>query len=241
MISSFNENGFLILKNFIPKNEIITLQQQIHELSLGIDNQLEPEQAAPHYSDYNKVDRHLLALLQKNRIKQSILYDRLQQITGLLALPSNPKINSIAKALLQTRYLGVWPRVQLRFDIHGDKFNLINWHHDYLYNKGTEASITFWIPLVETTSQMGPIKIARGSHKQAYSFIQVADARFNFTLANDIVDGLDIVDYQEYNAGDVCILHSKTIHTGCLNEDSERARLTCVFRLQDLTKLENVA
>ncbi|WP_342228109.1 phytanoyl-CoA dioxygenase family protein [Rickettsiella endosymbiont of Rhagonycha lignosa] len=231
IIRSFDKNGFLILKNFLTHDEIVAIQQQILELSTAINGKY-------NFLIGEHIDQHLLKLLTQKKIKQSQLYDRLQHIPGILALPSNLKILNLAKQLLRAKYLGIWPRIQLRFDIFGDRWNVINWHNDYMYNRGTESSITFWIPMVHITKKMGPIKLARGSHRQEYIFIQIQNAKFDFTLSQENIDSLDLLEHNEYLPGDICILHSKTIHTGCLNEDQNRARLTCIFRLQDLTKLE---
>ena len=231
IIHSFDENGFLILKNFLPQNEIFAIHQQIQELSTAINDK-------DNFLTGEHIDQHLLKLLDQKKIKQSQLYDRLQQIPGILALPSNLKIMSLARQVLRAKYLGIWPRVQLRFDIFGDGWNVINWHNDYMYNRGTDSSITFWVPMVHITKKMGPIKLARGSHRQEYTFIQIQNAKFDYTLSQENIDSLDLLEHSEYLPGDICILHSKTVHTGCLNEDQNRARLTCIFRLQDLTKLE---
>lgn len=235
IIDSFDKNGFLILKNFLLKTDIFPLQQQVYELSAAIGQQHADEH--PLTGRHDKVDQDLLRVLNKG-VKQSLLYDRLQQIPGILALPSHHGIQCLSKKLLRTQYVGIWPRIQLRFDLFGDTWNTIHWHHDYMYNRGTEASITFWIPLVQITQKMGPIKIARCSHLQEYDFIQSDDAKFNYTLTKESIDKLDLVEHDEFYPGDICIMHSKTIHSGYLNEDAERARLTCIFRMQDLTQLE---
>lgn len=231
IIQSFDKNGFLILKNFLSQDEVIAIQQQIYELSIAING-------GGNAFTEDHIDQHLLNLLDQRKIKQSQLYDRLQQIPGILALPSNAKIQNLAQQVLRAKYLGIWPRVQLRFDIFGDQWNVINWHHDYMYNQGTAASITFWVPMVHITEKMGPIKIARGSHLQEHAFIQMQNAKFDYTLSQENIDMLELLEHNEYFPGDVCIMHSKTIHSGYLNQDKNRARLTCIFRMQDLTKLE---
>lgn len=231
IIHNFDKNGFLILKNFLPQHKIVAIHKQIRELVTAINGK-------DNFLTGEHIDRYLLTLLDKKKIKQSHLYDRLQQIPGILTLPSNLKILNLAKQILRAKYLGIWPRIQLRFDIFGDGWNVINWHNDYMYNRGTDSSITFWVPMVHITEKMGPIKLARGSHRREYTFIQIQNTKFDYTLSQENIDSLDLLEHTEYLPGDICILHSKTVHTGCLNEDQNRARLTCIFRLQDLTKLE---
>jgi hypothetical protein len=170
---------------------------------------------------------------------QSVLYDRLQQMPALLSLPSHPRFLETARKLLDTKYVGVWPRVQQRFDRFGDGANLIKWHHDYLYNGGTRSSFTFWMPVVDITPEMGLLKIVPGSHlRDDFRFVKESNGqRFSFTLEGDVVQNLETVA-PEVRAGDCVIFHSLSVHTGSPVTIPGRARLTVLFRMQDLTRLE---
>ena len=50
----------------------------------------------------------------------------------------------------------------------------------------------------------------------------------------------DIFVPENLNAGDLILFHDLAIHTGQMNKDDARARITALFRMQNLNKLEDL-
>ncbi len=240
IIQECKTNGYSLVRGFLNGAELEQLQSALLQLAMSFCGKLGAE--ALNVTD-TEIDRLFVDILQRKPEWQSLLYQRLQQIPFALAVPALPQVQNLAKRLLGSEAIGVWPRVQIRLDLLDDKVNHIKWHHDYLYNRGTQDSFTFWIPLVDFDESMGLLQIATGSHISAdsFRFDRTGDSsRFDYNLSQDQVDRLEIEVPSYYEAGDLVVFNSKTIHSGALNTNPGRARLTLLFRLQNLHTLEGL-
>lgn len=226
-------NGFLVIRKFLSHSELSPLFEELRNLALAFG--VTQEQL----DSYENIDEAFVQLIEKNKRLQSPLYERLQQIPQLLKLPSTDKIFNLSKLILNTSHIGVWPRIQIRLDLADDNENLIEWHTDYSYNRGTAHSYTFWLPLAPIDKAMGPIKMVPGSHKKDYDFITNSKARrHSLTLDDEVIKDLEPIQIDQFQAGDLVLFHSKFLHTGMINTVKHRARLVCVFRMQNLDTLE---
>lgn len=229
-------HGFVLIRGFFDDGALDPLWRDVHRLvdSFAGAMGLSPPRGAP-----READRRIASLLQRTPSAQPVLYDRAQQMPALLALPDDQRMRAVAEAFLGTDSLGVWPRVQLRLDPYSDRKNLIEWHHDYLYNKGTPRSYTFWMPLSDNTSEMGPLLVADRSHLlEDLEFIRTGDERrFDYSLPEEVLATLDVISVLA-RAGDLVVFHSLLLHSGQLNRDPARARMSALFRMQDLRSLD---
>ena len=229
--------GFLVIRNFFDTQDLVPLWEDLHRLASAFCQGLciDVETVDPSESD-----RLIVNIINHRPQLQPVLYDRLQNVPSLLAIPSHPKVRRLAQHLLGTDRYGIWPRMQIRMDRYEDRRNLIEWHHDYLYNQGTKHSYTLWMPLVNFENAMGVLLIAKRSHKLGnVNFIKTQGPnRFDYTLSKEVVAGLDIVSPDCYRAGDLVVFHSLVLHSGTINTLAHRARLTALFRIQDLSTLE---
>jgi len=237
-LQQINQDGFGIIRNFFDATELKPVYDDIKGLAQAFYSHTSlPMPSVPD----TELDRPLVDLLKTNPKLQSTLYDRLQQMPANLALPSSSKIRQLAGLLFGNHPYGVWPRLQVRFDLYQDIKNVIEWHHDYLYNQGTKHSWTLWMPLVNIQPEMGLLRIAPRTHtvETPFEFTKTGGVnRFDYTLDQSIVDKLEIVMPDHYNAGDLVIFHSLVVHAGAVNQDHDRARLVTLYRIQDLTTLE---
>jgi phytanoyl-CoA hydroxylase len=241
---SYEECGFSIVRNFFSSEEIgnnakTGINTELYRFGQMLCNQFDIDTKG---LTNEQLDKFFVRLVQKHPTIQPIIYDRLQLFPSLLGLANNIKVRNLSENLLKSENLGIWPRVQLRFDKYDDNYNQIDWHHDYLYNKGTKSSITFWIPLVEIEIEMGVLNIAKGSHKLLdVNFIKSeVDRRFDFTLSDQLLKSLNIVESVKYYPGDLVIMNSMTLHQGNINRVKDRARMVAIFRVQDLNQLEDI-
>ncbi len=229
-------DGYCHLRGFFGPAEIERVESDIFAVVCGLSASLGA--ASPAAFRPGAVDRAVVELVRRFPQAQGVLYDRLQQMPSLLAFPAMDNILALAAAGLGSERVGVWPRTQLRMDLPQDAVNLIRWHNDYMYNRGTAASLTFWFPLVDAVPEMGPLMFARGSHLLALEPVRTGGPeRFDYDLPREIVEGLDVVTPPAAR-GDLVVFHSRLWHSGQLNRSSDRARLSGLFRLQDLNTVE---
>lgn len=232
-IKSLEDNGYVVIKKFLSDDELSPLLSELKSLALafGITNK--------QLDSFETIDEAFVEIIKNNKKLKPFLYDRLQQLPQLLKLPSTDKVFNLSKLVLKTSSIGVWPRMQIRLDLAEDSENLIEWHTDYAYNRGTSNSYTFWLPLVPIDKSMGPITMVSGSHKKEYNFITNTNGRrHSLTLEDDEVKKLDAIQVDQFQAGDLVLFHSKFLHSGMINTVKNRARLVCVFRMQNLNTLE---
>jgi hypothetical protein len=236
-MSRLSADGFLYLPNFFTHEDMRDIWSDLDGLT---DAFCEGVGCTSTPCDGQERDRRLVAIVKAKPEIQSSLYDRLQAMPSLLSIPSHPKVVQLARAALRSERLGVWPRVQLRFDGQSDQKNLIAWHHDYLYNGGTEHSYTFWMPLVSITKRMGMLLFAERSHvRDDIQFVRTdVGRRFDYDLDENLLRQFNILSHDSYQAGDLVLFHSKCIHSGQINSEPDRARLTVLFRMQDVGTLE---
>jgi len=232
-LKALADNGFIVIKNFLSQVELNSLILELKNLVLAFGITQEE------LDSFETIDEAFVEIIRRDKKLKPYLYDRLQQIPELLKLPSTDKVFNLAKLILNTNRIGVWPRIQIRLDLADDSENLIEWHTDYSYNRGTTNSFTFWLPLVPINKAMGPIKMVPKSHKNDYSFItNTHGRRHSLTLEDEVINKLDTIQIDQFEAGDLVLFHSKFLHTGMINTVKNRARLVCVFRMQNLNTLE---
>jgi hypothetical protein len=237
-MDSLNEAGFGVIRGFFTEADLKPLWADVRNLAIAFASS--NGVGLDEVSD-NEVDRLLVSFLKERPQLQGVLYDRLQQTPANLATPGHEKFRDMARKLFNTEAYGIWPRMQVRLDLYQDKKNVIEWHHDYLYNQGTKNSWTAWMPLVDISEGMGLLRIAPGTHSvpTPFEFTKTGGVnRFDYTLDPEVVAGLNLVRPDFYNAGDLVLFHSLVIHAGAENQTLDRARLVQLFRLQNLNDLE---
>jgi ectoine hydroxylase-related dioxygenase (phytanoyl-CoA dioxygenase family) len=232
-LKSLQKEGYIYIKNFFSSSELNPLITELVSLAIAFGAE------EKNVFNFEEIDKVFVKIVQKNPEVQTFLYDRMQLLPQLLKMPSNDKILKLAKTILNTENIGVWPRMQLRLDLTNDTKNLIEWHTDYIYNKGTPNSYTFWLPIVSISESMGPILMVPESHNKEYEFVKTTnERRHSFTLEPKQVKELKTIQINKFDPGDLVVFHSKFLHSGMINQLENRARMVCVFRMQDVNKLD---
>jgi hypothetical protein len=235
-LENIKDKGVAVLRGYLSNDLLESIENDVFGVVAGVSASVNFSAASQFFP--GEVDRTVVEAIKRRPDLQPVIYDRLQQMPNLLASPARNEFQSLAQELLGTKRIGVWPRTQLRMDLPGDQHNLIRWHNDYIYNKGTVDSYTFWFPLADLTEEMGPLKFALGSHKRNLDAIETkGPERFSFDLPEATVAKLDVVTPQ-VKRGDLVVFHSLLWHTGQINKTADRARLSGLFRLQNLNRLE---
>ena len=232
----FDKEGFCVVDNIVDKKIFDQIKLEIASLIAAV---LAPSQELQEFNTFNEI---LSLCNDLDSSTRSLIYSRLQQLPSLLSVPSSNSIKNIASTLLcqNSNYIGVWPRVQLRFDLPMIEETEILWHTDYIYNKGTKNSLTFWIPICDYETDMGGICYIPGSHLfvDDFSFApnKESKSRHNYDLSPSQLSGHEIVNVLgRENQG--VLFDSQLVHSGILNKGSF-PRATILFRMQDLTTLE---
>lgn len=84
----------------------------------------------------------------------------------ILELISHPEIGRWAAEATGAKLVQVWSTQLLFKPPGGENAGNVGWHQDYQYWKYWEGEVfTVWVALCDVTSEIGPVKFVRGSHR----------------------------------------------------------------------------
>lgn len=187
MINQFNDQGYLILKNFFDINsDLNPFYQELSKLGNFVKPNFDPFDK---YTDDSLSDK-----------QRSNFYKILRYLPCLKKLSTNDKTLKLCKEL-GLKFPVVMNSCNIRMDFpRGDDF-LFHWHQDITYLLGSMNALTFWIPLTVVNETNGTIEVVPGSHKSGVhginyvsnkkldvnSIMSPKDIRLKDTPSKDIV------------------------------------------------------
>jgi len=162
---SFERDGFVVLRHWLdPEREVVPLQRELGMLiehaarACGVRYELPDDPA--------EVDRGYLALVAAHPEIQPLVYDNAKNLVAFQRLIVSERLAGIFRALRGTELAGTAPGANgVRIDRPGDDRRLAPWHQEFQYQFRSLDGMTFWMPLVPVTAEMGPVVLARGSHR----------------------------------------------------------------------------
>ena len=126
--------GLAIVRGFFNQDDLSAVWRDLERLTSAFCRAAKVDVAA---CQRGHGDQNIARLLADRPDLQPEFYDRLQLMPSLLAIPNHLQVLGLAQQILESKNVGVWPRPQVRLDLFGDQDNVIEWHHDYIYNRGT--------------------------------------------------------------------------------------------------------
>ncbi len=244
---SFERDGFLLVRGLLS-------QPLLRETHAGIDALLCARFAglSPSRGDDITAEVHekLRIAQERDRPRLGVVYDAIRKLASFWALIGSSALQSGATELLRGHTLGVAFRSSgIRLDLpHEDRWRS-DWHQEYPSQMISPRGIVAWFPLVPTDISMGPVRIARGSHRNGLVAVECDDPRNerrDYTRSMRIPDVESLAarypeDAPETQPGDVVFIDFMTLHASGYNR-SDRTRISCQVRyveLADPTAIEN--
>jgi ectoine hydroxylase-related dioxygenase (phytanoyl-CoA dioxygenase family) len=113
------------------------------------------------------------------------------------------------------------------------------WHQDHFYwPLDTPHTITMWMPLVEVTEAMGPMRFASGSHKLGnlgdFAIGDASEAAFARIVQEK---GLEITSYGHFSPGDATFHDGWTLHSAPGNSTGVMREVMTVIYYADGTRV----
>ncbi len=163
------------------------------------------------------------------------VYQEVFNLESFHALPHQPALRSVMKMLVGDEVL-VHPKPIGRLIFPNCERLVVHPHQDYEFMGGDPEFFTVWIPLHDCPVEVGPLRIAEGSHrfgiqKHQKENLHVPEIPVDAVAGDEWVGG-------PVNAGDVLIFHSLTVHAAAPNL-SERMRISLDCRFQDARRVLN--
>lgn len=215
-VAQFNRDGFIILRDVLTADEVAFYRQAITETAERI------------FADQNNELSFEGAFHQAQNLRL--------QSSDVAGFCLAPRLGKIASRLMQVDKARIY-HDQALFKPGGAAPSY--WHQDqYFWPLDTPISLGLWLPLVDVSQDMGPMRYVRGSHRlgdQGQHTINAESEAFFEGLIK--AHKLDVVEDNSMKAGD-CAFHTGwTVHGALGNQSDKRRDAMVVTFYPDGTRL----
>jgi len=229
----YDEYGWVQILDVIPIQVLEESRQQLSQVIQQIAHS-----KGLNINENQSINEQYNMLCSTDRSLGGMVYDCMRFHPLMQVMSTQPKILEIVKALISPKLLfHVHDQLHFRIDRRNeDKFQL-QWHQDYWYNNSSTYAVTVWIPLFDTSIDMGPMQIIDRSHTEAVKVKVDPNFKTNWdqnrliTLAKEIP--LDKGNCYPCSAGSAIFMNALTLHRSGKNV-SDKNRFTIVLRYADL-------
>lgn len=226
----FEQNGYVVLRDFWRGNELDALQEQLQALGALV--------VGP---DFDWRDR---TAYDMDARQQSLLYDRLKYLPALACLSGSAAVQAACRAL-GLHHPSLMGCCNMRLDPPQDARHLFDWHQDSVYLLGSVNAVTVWVPLQRVDLEHGTIQVIPGSHRRGLRPFErisrkaiephVSLLQRDIKLAEAV---LDIPDTIVADRGDAVIFKQMLLHRSTPNL-GRQIRWTAQLRITDLAQAEH--
>jgi phytanoyl-CoA hydroxylase len=163
----FEENGFVIVKNFYPAEDLQDFKIEVKNIINAYLLKAGIQEMDSENDDI--LSNGILALEEKDHEYVAAIYDTIFQSPSFFRILGNRNTESYIKTLLKIDFshalYGFTNRC--RIDPPKDKRRTYGWHQEVFYTVPRGSYIQTWAPLIfDTTFENGTIEIAVGSQKE---------------------------------------------------------------------------
>ncbi len=223
------QDGYLFFRRLLPVPDVLALRAEVLEV---IDRQGWRTLGQDPLGD--RVEKTVIDQTPSDQMRLDIgvsiaAYNQIQCLERLHRLPHHPAL----LALFTTLFSGtpfVHPRHIARMVTPHRNMVATPIHQDFPLIQGSQNTWTCWLPLGDCPKELGGLSVLRGSHKNGYLPVQIADGAggIEAQLCKDEIDWLET----EYLCGDVLIFPCFTVHRGTKSVFTDRIRLSLDVRYQ---------
>lgn len=203
----FENDGFLVVENFLSDAELATCAQEIHrlhEVAAKLENQSDPSmkhfQREPYAKDKQQSGLPVLRKIEQTRDFSDVFKD----------LAAHPKLISVVQNIIGEDLLLFRSTLMLKPAFHGSAHAF---HQDSAYwPMDPPALVTVSIALTDSTPENGCIQVIPGSHRWGMQEWGLIAQNTDQAQANrSDVDTSGAIDVP-LKAGSAVMFHSLTVH-----------------------------
>lgn len=239
LISSYQKNGFLVLRNIIPHEKINELLDLIAQVI-----KIEADRIGFHETDKEKLLNEIIIKLRKEHpISSSWIYETVNNSNIFKKFIYNLGIEETVSELINTKNIKSIGTISpnLRIDFPDDTKNTRTWHQDghyFLDNSDGFDSLVVWISLTGANKENGTVIICPESHKEKKIKPEFGSAgnliSEQYTTPQKIVDKYKKI-HLNTEVGDLAIIQMDLIHRSGYNS-SDKVRYTAQIRFTNFEK-----
>lgn len=236
-LAAFHRDGLLVIRGFYDLHaDIAPIQHGIRRVigqvmrRHGIADMRGIAADAPFDEDYQ-------ALIAKDRSFGGEIYDAVKQIPAFTRLLGKPEHETLFALLRPGSIPGIAAGGSgIRIDNPGEDRYRAEWHQEYLSQLRSLDGLVFWSPLVEMTSELGPVRFCPGSHLSGAQPVHTRASGDGKTgaYAVRLRDEKQLLERYPQVAplllpGDLVVVDFLTLHASGYNT-SQRSRWSMQFR-----------
>lgn len=109
-------------------------------------------------------------------------------------------------------------------------------HQDFQYIRGAPDTYTIWTPIGDCPGELGGLAVLRGSHREGFIEHKLFDGKkyAGHGLSDEVLPSGDGIEWHagDFDAGDVLLFHSHTVHKARPNLTKDRLRISTDNRYQ---------
>lgn len=233
-------DGFVVLRGWLDiDRDVVPLQRELGLLIERAARACGADYAAP--ADPAAFDADYCALVAAHPNVQPLVYDMAKNLVAFQRLIVSERLAELFRTLRDSTLCGTAPGANgVRIDRPGSTRHLAPWHQEFQYQFRSLDAVTFWMPLVPVTAEMGPVVLARGSHRGGVEPLIDISGNGEADMASGAYGGLRLADEatipQRYELcaptsepGDLFAFDFLTLHASAPNVGT-RARWTAQIR-----------
>ena len=176
----------------------------------------------------------------KDRQLVGKLYKVSRRFPSVKQLASDPWLVGISASLMGTELAACCHFINVRIDLPGEDKYLLPPHQDFPYIQDSPNSVTWWIPFVDTTLEVGPPTVIPGTHKLGILKVKEFDYEStgqsggqSFQIADESpYTGMQYAPKETVKFGEAMVFNSLLVHRSEPNLSSI-ARLNTQIRFSD--------
>ncbi len=243
-IDDFKRDGFLLIRNFYDVETYIRpIQRDIHKLTRLMIEKYELNIVQPKFLG-DKFDSCFQKIINFDRKIGSEIYDAIKQIPSFISLVGSPRNIDVFSDLRSGSLPGIASGgYGIRIDNPLETKYQTSWHQEYPGQLRSINGVTFWTPLLSITSEIGPVKICKGSHISGPLPVYTVDKENpnrSGAYALRLADEKSIVEKFQKTAplldpGDLLIMDFQLVHSTSPNT-SNRSRWSIQMRYFDFNE-----
>lgn len=228
-------DGYLFFRGLLPRDRVLGLRRQILTV-LQSEGLLSPE----HDLMDGVCDLEAVAAMPL-RVDVGVsedIYKRIQKLEEFHAISHDPALKN-AFGLLFGEESIPHPRCIGRIMTPHPASRVTPTHQDFLHIQGAVQTWSFWFPVGDCPKELGGLTMLEGSHK--LGLLQVSLNEGAGGLESQLCNLNLEWAYDDYEAGDVIIFHSHTVHKAMPNLLGNRIRMSCDNRYQPTSEVIDAA
>lgn len=233
-IDFFKKNGYLLLDNFLPKQDVeIVLRDAKNVFLRQFIEKKYISQCSLEELNEEQYNSFLYRLFEEDIECLSNCGKQAQHLISLHTLSLSSKIVELLNQVgLETPIISTRPVLYFNHPKLAKQkvFYKVDAHQDWRSMQGSLNSVVIWIPLVNMNKELGALEILPGSHLDGLRTDHVENGFGMVLLSEEEKERLISV---EVNAGDALLFSSFLIHQSGDNM-TDKPRWSCHFRYNDL-------